>query len=611
MPNIKIAWVHDHKKDPTKSGRVKIRYYREHDDTQNVKDEDLPWASLSLPTNSASTNKIGVTPSGLVPGSRVLVTFLPEDVLELYPIVIGSLPRGDIDKEAENPKNKDNNSGGKIETPAPDNPSVSESDTDKEEVFKDGNTIYNNQKVLEQKKPEIKDLKYPKSPDVKSETAKKLSDVREKLAPNADKPTSASADKGQTNLPQLMQQIDPQAIAQVLPQMYSQLMQMTSILGMGSGMMGGGGGQNNPTDLLASDQSIPSGLTVVVEDSFTGALAILVKKYGFERVLGIFTNLLDNGGINKIDTRFQSLVKNSIANLIKVALYYGPLNIPVSVYDETIYGDIVPEPLVNASEVPDGYVKQYYSISNDPYPGYIHWLSSDRTKSVYVRREPGSYVFTCSSQEIYSISEKEIAEDLDPYVFTNSVLYLTTDILNEILAKQIINVEDNTTNNNMGNNSSQNNSGGGNMGGQLQSLLQMLLSNQLPKSVLNQNDVQKTMKQFTKDMSFNNQLFELGNQAMGGGSGGALSSLGNMGGLSNIMSGFNAEGGGISGVLGNLGGGNLLGSFGGFGGGSGGGGGGAGSGFPGASGGGNYSGGNISQSGLANISKTLMLLGIS
>jgi uncharacterized protein len=64
-------------------------------------------------------------------------------------------------------------------------------------------------------------------------------------------------------------------------------------------------------------------------------------------------------------------------------------------------------------------------------------------------------------------------------------------------------------------------------------------------------------------------------------------------------------------VLGNLGGGNLLGSFGGFGGGSGGGGGGAGSGFPGASGGGYYSGGGVTDTGKKNIAQMLTLLGVS
>lgn len=479
-----------------------------------------------------------------------------------------------------------------------------------EKAFENNNkTVSPNHQVLGGKKPKINaDVRYADAPAVKPDESKSLEDAREKFAPNADKPTSASADKGQTDLPQLMKQIDPQGKAQVLPQMYPQLMQMSNILGMGSGMMGSSGSQNTPQNVLQNTNPIPSGISVVINDSFTGALALLSIKYGFERVIQVFTSLLDNGGIDQIDSRFQDIVKNSIANLIKVALYYGPLNIPVSVYDETIYGDIVPDPVVSDNNVPDGYIKQYYTISQDPYPGYIEWLSQDKSKKVYTKRAPGSYVYTSPNEETYSKSEIEIANDLKPYIWVQTPQpILTTQILNEILAKQVVNVENSITNNNIGNNASQNN----NMGGQLQSLMQMLLSQQLPNSVLNQSEIQNTMKQYSKDMSFNNQLFELGNQAIGSGSGGALGSLNNMGGASNIMSGFNSGGGGISGVLGNLGGGNLLGSFGGFGGGSGGGGGGAGSGFPGASGGGYYSGGDVTETGKKNISQMLKLLGIS
>lgn len=484
-----------------------------------------------------------------------------------------------------------------------------------EKAFENNNkTVSPNHQTLGGKKPKITgEVKYADAPAVKPDESKSLSDAREKFAPNADKPTSASAEKDQTDLPQLMKKVDPQGKAQVLPQMYQQLMQMTNILGMGSGMMGGSGsGQNTPQDVLNNSNPIPSGISTVINDSFTGALAILSRNHGFERVIQVFTTLLDKGGINRVDPRFQDIVKNAIANLIKVALYYGPLNIPVSVYDETIYGDIVPSPLVSAEAVPDGYIKQYYAIAVDPYPGYIEWLSADKTKKVYVKREPGSPVYTTPNEETYSVSEKEIAADLKPYIMVQKPQpILTTDILNFILAKQVVNVEDNTSNNNMGNNSNQGGGGGGNMGGQLQSLMQMFTSQQLPKSVLDQGEAQKTMNQYKKDMSFNNQLYELGNQAMGGGAGGGLSSLGNMGGISNIMSGFGSGGGGISGVLGNLGGGNLLGSFGGFGGGSGGGGGGAGSGFPGASGGGYYSGGDVTDTGKKNISQMLTLLGIS
>lgn len=95
---IRSAYVVDYKKDPTKSGRVKIRLHGHQDDTQNVKDDDLPWAILMQPVTHAATHKIGPTPSGLKVGSRVLVGYLESDVEELYPIVLGSIARGELDE---------------------------------------------------------------------------------------------------------------------------------------------------------------------------------------------------------------------------------------------------------------------------------------------------------------------------------------------------------------------------------------------------------------------------------------------------------------------------------------------------------------------------------
>lgn len=466
------------------------------------------------------------------------------------------------------------------------------------------------------KKPKIDaSVKYADAPAVKADDSKTLEVARDKFAPNADKPTTASGDTGITDLPQLVKQIDPQGKAQVIPQMYQQLMQMTSILSMGSGFGGGGaGGQTGLNQIPV----LPSGISSVLEDSFTGALAILVRKYGFERVISVFTTLLSEGGIDLVDVRYRKIVENAMSNLIKVSLYYGPESIPVSYFEPVVFGPNIPSPLVEQESVPDFYQKQYYTLATDPYPGYYEWRDPASTDKVWVKKQEGSYHFSSPNQETYSNSELGLAEDLDQYVKVQTPQpILTIKIFNELLIKRSNLIEEDTLNNSMGNNSGNNSgSGGGNnlagmMGGQLQQLLQLLQSEQLPKSVLNQGNINEALQQFTKDMSFNNQLFELGNKAMGGGMGGALSSLGNMGGLSNIMSGFGSGGGGISGILGNLGGGNLLGSFGGFGGNSNGGGGGAGSGFPGATGGGSYPGGNVSNTGLTDIETMLRLLGIS
>ena len=65
MAEFKIAQVMKYKDDPTKSGRVQIRVYNEQNDEQEIKDEDLPWAILGMPTTNSSTLKLGSSPHGL------------------------------------------------------------------------------------------------------------------------------------------------------------------------------------------------------------------------------------------------------------------------------------------------------------------------------------------------------------------------------------------------------------------------------------------------------------------------------------------------------------------------------------------------------------------
>lgn len=79
--------------DKTKSGRVQVRIYNNHDDEQNIKDEHLAWAMPIMPSHSASTNKVGIAPTGLQVGSRVAIMYGANDVEKQYPIIIGSFYR--------------------------------------------------------------------------------------------------------------------------------------------------------------------------------------------------------------------------------------------------------------------------------------------------------------------------------------------------------------------------------------------------------------------------------------------------------------------------------------------------------------------------------------
>lgn len=491
------------------------------------------------------------------------------------------------------------------------------------DAFEDGITIFNNE-VMGQEKPDLEKAKYADAPFV--DEGKKLQDVRDKFAPNADKATTAAAKKGEKSLPKAVKEVDSSKQAQQMPELYQNSDQIMQLMSMGSGLIGmvsgmfnqggGGGGMNN-------DFTMPSGVGTVLVDSITGALAILVRSHGFELVIRNFNNALADDKVNLVHPAWKPYLLNALGNLIKLGLYYGPLNIPVSEYNPIVYGVKVPDPLLgNEDLVPDYYLKTYYNVEVDPYPGYQEWVSPDGLSKVWVRKsEAQLYHFNSSSEEIYSVSERSLAADWNEYIFKST---LTVDIINWALARQVDDIQNNSMENNLGKNTS----GGGNtnnmmnmmmgmLGGQLGQMLSMLSSNLTGGEEEDQPAVQsmdETTQKYKKSMAITGQILQNATSAVGGGGLAGLGGLGGLGGLSGL--------GGISGVLGGFGGGglsgimggNLIGGFGSFGGSSGGGGGGAGSGFTPGTGGGSgfseYTGGDVSSQGLSDIATLLRLLGL-
>jgi hypothetical protein len=117
--------------DPTNSGMCQVRLFNKQNDEQNVKDENLKWCPALQSTTSAATSGIGDIPAGMIPGTRVLVTYLEEDTLQQHPIIIGTLQRGELPYAKGLGKQQDPQSGGKIDDSkkGPDNGAPSESAT--------------------------------------------------------------------------------------------------------------------------------------------------------------------------------------------------------------------------------------------------------------------------------------------------------------------------------------------------------------------------------------------------------------------------------------------------------------------------------------------------
>ena len=82
--------VVENRQDPMQLGRCQVRVVGLHtDDKTLLPTADLPWAYIMQPTTSAAVSGIGYSPTGIVPGTWVVIIFRDED--QQQPIIIGTL----------------------------------------------------------------------------------------------------------------------------------------------------------------------------------------------------------------------------------------------------------------------------------------------------------------------------------------------------------------------------------------------------------------------------------------------------------------------------------------------------------------------------------------
>lgn len=309
----------------------------------------------------------------------------------------------------------------------------------------------------------------------------------EKFAPNRDKPTTADAKKGLLELPAAMAAVDPQGISSITPMMYPMLGQIAA----------------------ASSGSSQSSRKRTIEDALSGALALLSNKYTFEYLTLVFDTALKDNAIRFIDVEYRDIVKNAIANLLKNHTVYGEGKLPVSSYEVVSTIGEPQTPLVETA--PDFYIQQYYTKSNDPYPGYIKWVSQNGLDFVFTERSIGDIYYTTPEEEVYSESEQFLAISLEPYVISNN---LTAHVLNDLLTQQDREVAEKT----------QEKTGGKNTAKQFQDILSMLAgyagmitnkqqSTQLPNSVLNQSSINSSLDSFMRNIGQIKQEKEKAKQA--------------------------------------------------------------------------------------------------
>lgn len=326
---------------------------------------------------------------------------------------------------------------------------------------------------------------------VREAEAKSLDEIRAEAAPDADKPTTASAKPGQKDLQSVQLQIDPNGLSSIFPGAAIQLSSITSLVGSTTQST------RNETLYLA----------------LADALRILINEYSFEEVIIRLDSLFGHGGINLLSPNLRDVVRKGIAEIIKDVSNYGSDNIPEPEYYRLVENDFskIPENIVTVA--PQLYKQQYRLYRDDPYPGYEEWRSDDK-EVVYIKRDIGDYYFESMQEDILGTSSLEISAFLSPYI-DNPTLTLTVKMFDDMMLQQEANIKKNGMDKSLGAGS----------GGGLSSLLPQLLGQlsvainlqsevQLPNSVLNATEVTKSMEAFSESMAIVNRINQMVDQAL-------------------------------------------------------------------------------------------------
>lgn len=88
QPVFRIGEVINVEDDKFRTFRVQVRVFGMTDDKRGIPDSDLPWYITLMPNTSSSIGGVG-TPSGLEPGSKVLVLIMDYPNCQ-FGIVMGS-----------------------------------------------------------------------------------------------------------------------------------------------------------------------------------------------------------------------------------------------------------------------------------------------------------------------------------------------------------------------------------------------------------------------------------------------------------------------------------------------------------------------------------------
>jgi hypothetical protein len=357
--------------DPHQSGRVQVRVFGQHDDRVNIPDSALPWAQVLQPVTSAALGRAGTAPVGMMVGTRVFGIWLEGD--RQYPLIQGTLGRAGapIPGQTQGGAPAVNTAVGSIPAAAQGSPS-------------------NPYTQLANNRIEVATANTSTLETVTRDQGTILTVAVEDGMQFANTPTVGSAEPGEKDPVTLLQQVDPQNLLSSLPCLRPAATEIRINIDLAS---------------------IAEGFIAMLADALTRAILELMDRLGINAILRAIesaasalanfsdaVNALLSGGICAAPAALNSMAAGTRA----LARSYANIQQAVNRGDNTTAGirsslglittaplSRVPvasfRPISVVTEVPVGYVQEYYGYDNDPYPGYIRWKSID---------ESGDPVFT-------------------------------------------------------------------------------------------------------------------------------------------------------------------------------------------------------------------------
>jgi len=405
-PSFQTPWfatVTNVTDDPNKSGRVQVRIHGLHDDTANIPDADLPWAIVLGGTNNPSIGGMGsLAGIGLSRGTVVMINWAVDGGRQI-PVVMGTLPRvgtvvsgsttagaPTIDRTSSSApaaivgidRNTRSQSG---QTPPP---PINQVESGAASVA--NNTTNSGVTVTEEVKTKQK---------------------------NTTLPTTASANKNdRSDVLDIARAVDPLGRLSSLPCLNSGLFSIRSLLGL----LGG----------------LARGLLSTVTQAIRNAILRIASRLGIYKVLGMLNkavaavnsirnlmralnlqvcgvnlinqklfdsadfvaasviNGLNNsvgaivGGIDKVINTATGAVTGAVSDATNSALNALVNSVPSPPAANQITENSPRPPSEQiGTTAPTGFVQQYFSNTNDPFPGYIEWRDpTGQNPSVYTLR---------------------------------------------------------------------------------------------------------------------------------------------------------------------------------------------------------------------------------